>query len=150
MAVAFQVTVDCADPARQARFWAEALGYRIEDPPEGFATWRAYWLSIGVPPDELGEGDCSDSIVDPAGAGPRIWFQQVPEGKVVKNRIHFDVLVGGGRTVSLAIRKERVDAMADRLVQAGATRLPVREPDAGIDHYFVAMADPEGNEFDVV
>jgi len=149
MAVGFQVAVDCAEPDRLARFWAEALGYQVEDPPAGFDTWRAYWLSIGVPEDELGEGDCSDSIVDPNGAGPRIWFQQVPERKSIKNRLHFDVLVGGGRVVPLATRRERVDAWADRLVAAGATRLPAREPEE-IDHYFVAMLDPEGNEFDVV
>lgn len=149
MPVRFQVTVDCSDPERLARFWAEALGYVIEDPPSGFATWRAYWLSVGVPEDELGDGECSDSIVDPDRAGPRIWFQQVPEGKSVKNRMHFDIEVGGGRSVPLVTRRARVDAMADRLVAAGVTRLPPRA-ESLVDHYAVAMVDPEGNEFDVV
>jgi hypothetical protein len=81
MTTKLQVAIDCADPERLARFWAGALGYKVEDPPAGFDTWRAYWLSQGVPEEELGEGDCSDSVVDPAGVGPRIWFQQVPEGK---------------------------------------------------------------------
>jgi hypothetical protein len=152
MAKRFQVAIDCADPDRLARFWAHALDYKIEDPPAGFGTWRAYWLSIGVPEEELGDSDCNDSIVDPDGGGPRIWFQRVPEGKEVKNRMHFDILVGGGRAVPLETRKQRVDSMADRLADAGATRRPVPddEEDAGIDHYFVAMRDPEGNEFDVV
>jgi Glyoxalase-like domain len=148
--VKFQLVVDGADPEKLARFWADALGYRIEDPPDGFATWRAYWRSIGVPEEELGEGDCSDSIVDPDGAGPRIWFQQVPEGKVVKNRLHFDVQASGGRAVALETRKQQVDAAVERLIGAGAARLPMPESDVEIDHYFVAMCDPEGNEFDVV
>ncbi|MEV8630684.1 VOC family protein [Streptosporangium sp. NPDC051023] len=145
MAPRFQLTFDCADPDRQAHFWAEALGYTIEDPPAGFETWDAYWRSVGVPEEELDGGD--DSIVDPDGAGPRIWFQKVPEGKVVKNRIHFDVNAGGGRSVPLATRKERVEAEVTRLVALGATRRHTLG--SGLDHYAVAMVDPEGNEFDV-
>jgi catechol 2,3-dioxygenase-like lactoylglutathione lyase family enzyme len=147
MAVRFQIVVDCADPAKLARFWADALGYRLEDPPAGFATWREYWLSVGVPEDEAGDGG-SDCIVDPDGAGPRIWFQQVPEAKAVKNRLHFDIGAGGGRGVPLEVRRERVDAAADRLAAAGAARVRVLSQE-GVDHYAVAMLDPEGNEFDV-
>ncbi|MFI2301770.1 VOC family protein [Actinacidiphila glaucinigra] len=145
--VAFQLTIDCADPEGQAHFWATALRYRVEDAPDGFPTWREYWLSVGVPEEELGKGDCSDSVVDPEGAGPRIWFQQVPEGKVVKNRLHLDVMVGGDRAeVPLETRRERVEAEVGRLVAAGASRLRVlSEP--GVDHYGVVMQDPEGNEF---
>nr|WP_183662231.1 VOC family protein [Nonomuraea dietziae] len=90
------------------------------------------------------------SIVDPEGYGPRIWFQQVPEGKVAKNRFHLDVKVGGKREdVSLETRKARVDAEVERLVQAGASVVRVLSQ-SGVDHYAVAMVDPEGNEFDVV
>ena len=81
MAVDFQLVIDCSDPSRLVPFWAAALGYRAQDPPDGFGTWREWYLSIGVPEDELGEGDCTDRIVDPDGAGPRIWFQPVPERK---------------------------------------------------------------------
>ena len=81
MATRIQVTIDCAEPGRLARFWADALGYRLEEPPDGFATWQDYWVSRGLPPEEVGDG--YDSIVDPEGVGPRIWFQPVPEGKVV-------------------------------------------------------------------
>ena len=144
MVVRFQVSVDCADPDRLARFWAEALDYKIEDPPVGFDSWRAYWRSVGVPEHELDDG--SDSVVDPDGAGPRIWFQKVPESKVVKNRLHLDLKVSGGREVPIQTRRERVDAEADRLVRAGATRLRVLEQE-GLDHYAVTMRDPEGNEF---
>jgi catechol 2,3-dioxygenase-like lactoylglutathione lyase family enzyme len=144
MATPIQVTIDCAEPERLARFWAEALGYRLEDPPEGFATWPDYWVSRGLPPEEVEDG--YDSIVDPDGVGPRIWFQPVPEPKAVKNRVHLDLGVGGGRQVPLSTRRERVDAEADRLVAAGATRLRVLDGEA-IGHYAVVMADPEGNEF---
>jgi hypothetical protein len=146
MPTRFQITVDCANPDRLAHFWAGALGYQIEDPPAGFDSWIAYWRSVGVPEAELDEG--SDSIVDPAGIGPRIRFQKVPEGKIVKNRLHLDLNVSGGRRVAIAIRKERVDAEADRLVGIGATRVRVLEQE-GLDHYAMAMRDPEGNEFDL-
>jgi hypothetical protein len=103
-----------------------------------------------VPEEELpeGAGDCPESIVDPAGRGPRVWFQQVPEPKAVKNRIHLDLGVGGGRDVPLEIRAGRVAAEVERLVAAGAGVLRVTdEPGAG--QYAVSMRDPEGNEFDV-
>src|SRR6478672_2188274 len=120
--VSFQLVIDCAAPGRLARFWADGLRYELEEPPGHFDTWRAYWQSIGVPEEELDDGDCSDSIVDPEGGGPRIWFQQVPEGKVVKNRFHLDIKVGGKREdVPLETRKTRVDAEVERLVQAGAS-----------------------------
>ncbi len=78
-----------------------------------------------------GAGDLPESIIDPDGRGPRIWFQQVPESKTLKNRWHFDLKVGGGRGVPMATRVARVG-----------------EPAMG--HYAIAMQDPEGNEFDVV
>lgn len=150
MARKFQLTVDCADPGRLARFWAMALEYEVEPAPAGFATWNDYWRSIGVPEEELDpDGDGSDSIVHPDGAGPRIWFQQVPEGKVVKNRLHLDVHVGGGREQSLEVRRQRVDEAVVRLIAEGATQLRVLFQD-GLDHYGVVLQDPEGNEFCVV
>jgi hypothetical protein len=144
VATQIQVTIDCADPGRLARFWADALGYRLEEPPDGFASWQDYWVSRGLPPEEVEDG--YDSIVDPDGVGPRVWFQPVPEAKVVKNRVHLDLNVGGGRTAPLAERRRRVDTEADRLVAAGATRFRVLS-EAGVDHYAVVMQDPEGNEF---
>ncbi|MFF7341777.1 VOC family protein [Streptomyces sp. NPDC008163] len=146
-----QLTIDCADPRRMVAFWTEALGYVPEPPPEGHASWRAYWEDMGVPEEELppGAGDVPESIVDPAGHGPRVWFQKVPEVKAVKNRWHFDLKVGGGRDVPLDVRKERVDATVARLVGAGATVTEVRDL-PGMEFYATAMRDPEGNEFDVV
>lgn len=146
MAVKFQVVIDCKDPARMTRFWASALGYEIEPPPTGFASWEDYWRDVGVPEDDLGTGP--DSLIDPSGDGPRFWFQQVDEAKTVKNRIHFDLRVGGKRNVPLEARKQRVDAEANRLSRLGATWLRALFEE-GIDHYAVAMLDPEGNEFDI-
>ena len=148
MATRFSLTFDCSDPDRLTSFWAGALGYQLKDPPEGFDDWEKYFRSIGVPEEEL-QGATAVYLVDPEGVGPQIFFQEVPEGKVVKNRIHLDLHVGGGRGVPLHTRRERVDAEADRLAGLGATRLRVPE-EAGVDHYFVVMQDPEGNEFCVV
>ncbi len=143
----FQLVIDCVDPGPLVRFWAQALAYRVPDPPQGLATWRDYYLSIGVPEHELDDGDCADRLVDPAGAGPDIWFQIVPEPKTLKNRLHLDLRVGGGRAVPLATRRERVDAEAARLVALGGTKVRVTPGAEESDHYGVLMHDPEGNEF---
>ena len=129
-----------------AHFWAEALHYVIALPASGFDSWDDFYRSIGVPEDELGTGP--DRIEDPNGEGPRIWFQIVPEKKSIKNRIHIDVNASGGRDVSLDTRRERVEAEAARLVSLGATRLHTNAEE-GLDHYAVALTDPEGNEFDI-
>lgn len=144
--VSFQLVIDCADPDRLARFWAAALHYGFEPAPAGFDSWDDYYRDLGVGEEDLGLGE--DSIVDPLGGGPRIWFQQVPETKIVKNRFHLDISVGGGRAVPLETRTARVDAEARRLVDLGATLIRgLAEP--GLDHYAVALTDPEGNEFDI-
>jgi hypothetical protein len=146
MAVRFQVVIDCKDPPRMTRFWAAALGYEIAPPPAGFASWDDYWRDVGVPEGELGSGP--DRLIDPLGGGPQVWFQQLEDRKTVKNRIHFDIGAGGGRKVPLELRRQRVEAEAERLSRLGATRLGELFEE-GIDHYAVAMLDPEGNEFDI-
>jgi len=146
MAVAFQLVIDCTDPEPLARFWAAALGYQIAPPPDGFATWDDYWREIGVPEEDLGIGE--DRIVDPVGRGPQIWFQVVPDPKTVKNRLHLDISASGGRALPIETRMERVDAEARRLAALGATIVAVLREE-GVDHYAVAMKDPEGNEFDI-
>src|ERR1039457_451760 len=110
MAVSFQLVIDCADPVPLARFWAAALGYELEPPPDGFASWDAYWRDLGVPEDELGPG--ADCIVDPGARGPRIWFQVVPDRKAAKNRLHLDIGVSGGRAVPIDTRPRRAHAEA--------------------------------------
>src|ERR1700679_2517637 len=120
MAVRYQLVINCVGhPELLARFWAEALGYVLEPPPAGFATWDDWRRNIGLPESELGIG--ADSIVDPRGDGPRLWFHVVPDAKVVKNRLHLDIHVSGSRSDPLAARKERVDAEAARLADLGAT-----------------------------
>ena len=151
MAVRFQLVIDCKDPELLARFWAAALGYVLEPPPDGFATWDDFRRDIGLPDSYLGIG--ADSIVDPRGEGPRIWFRVEPEAKVVKNRLHLDVHASGGtgttdRSAPLATRKQRVDAEARRLADLGATITGALGAE-GLDHYAVGMKDPEGNEFDI-
>lgn len=144
--VHFQLVIDCSDPDRLARFWAQALRYELEPTPDGFESWDEYYRDLGVDEEDLGIGE--DSIVDPDGHGPRVWFQRVPEGKTIKNRLHLDISVGGDRSIPIETRKARVDAEAQRLVDLGATLIrDLSEP--GLDHYAVAMNDPEGNEFDI-
>jgi hypothetical protein len=142
----FQLVIDCADPDKLARFWASALGYDLEPPPDGFATWDDYYRDLGLPEEFIGNGE--DSIIDPAGRGPRIWFQVVPESKSIKNRLHIDISVGGGRDVPMEVRRQRIKAEAERLTALGAVVVD-DEYDDSVDHYAIGMRDPEGNEFDI-
>jgi Glyoxalase-like domain len=141
MAIPIQVTFDCADPARLATFWASALGYKLQDPPAGYATWPEFLDAMGVPEERW---TAASAVVDPEGRGPRIYFQHVPEPKMVKNRVHLDVNVGGLAGTPVEERRPRVDAAVDRLVGEGATRLRTLEE---YGEYCVVMQDPEGNEF---
>ncbi|MDX6327140.1 MAG: hypothetical protein QOK15_3494 [Nocardioidaceae bacterium] len=141
MARQVQVTFDCGDPGALARFWAEVLGYRLDDPPPGFGSWDEALDAWGVPPERRND---RSAVSDPDGVGPRLFFQRVPEGKSVKNRVHLDVraatgLVGEQRMAAL-------EAECRRLVGLGARRLQRFEPDA-MSAGHVVMQDPEGNEF---
>jgi catechol 2,3-dioxygenase-like lactoylglutathione lyase family enzyme len=141
LALAFQVTFDCADPDKLARFWAEVLGYKLADPPPGFATWDAFLETVGVPEEKR---KSASAIVDPDGSGPRLFFQKVPEPKSTKNRVHLDLRLGGGTQTPIAERKALIDAAVERLVALGATVVgPVEE----YGQYCVVLRDPEGNEF---
>jgi hypothetical protein len=144
----FQLVVDCQHPEPLARFWAAALGYVLEAPPDGFTTWDDWRRDIGLPESDLGVGVGVDSIIDPAREGPRIWFRVEPDAKVVKNRLHLDIRVSGSRSEPLAIRRQRVDAEAGRLSDLGAAATGVLTAE-GLDHYAMGMKDPEGNEFDI-
>ncbi len=124
------------------------MRYRPEPPPPGFAGWQEYWRSIGVPEEELRDVTSPESIDDPTGEGPRIWFHAVPDVKSCKNRLHFDIRASGSHDLPLATRKDQVEAEVARLLTLGATRLETLYEE-GDDHYAVALLDPEGNEFDV-
>ena len=142
MAVRHQLAMNCADPDRQARFWCQALGYELEPAPEGFATWDDWRREKGLL-ETVGVG--ADSIIDPEGRAPRIWFQVSPDGKTVPNRLHLDISASGGWTLPASTRKERIDAAVRRLSELGATVVATGDPEL----YAVGMKDPEGNEFDI-
>ena len=112
----FQVTFDCADPERVARFWSEVLGYEHQ----------------------------GTACVDPSGVGPRLYFQRVPEGKVVKNRVHLDVRVGTG--LAGEQRLAALEAECARLLPLGASRVRLLTADDENESCLV-MQDVEGNEF---
>lgn len=143
MFMGFQVTFDANDPATLSRFWATALDYVEQPPPQGHPTWEDFARSVGIPEEEWGD---LAAIVDPEGAGPRVLFQRVPESKTVKNRVHLDVNVGGPHDTPREERKANVAAKVAALEAAGATRGETfDQPERG--DYWVVMHDPEGNEF---
>ncbi|WP_208648830.1 VOC family protein [Micromonospora inaquosa] len=78
-----QITFDCADPARLAAFWAEALGYQVQAPPGDFESWDQALEAMGVPPENRND---ASAVVDPEGTRPRLFFQRVPEGKTGEPR----------------------------------------------------------------
>ena len=137
-----QVVIDAADPAAQARFWAAALadrGYAVPGPPGGFADWPAFLQAQGVPAERWNDASALE-----APGHPRIFFQRVPEAKTVKNRVHVDLLAGGGPSVPLEEQRERVATAVARLETLGAT---VVEEHTGLGVHWAVLRDPEGNEF---
>ena len=139
MTTGFQVTFDAADPSSLATFWASALGYVEQPPPDGHDSWESFLASIGVPEDRW---DSASAVVDPEGKLPRSYFQRVPEPKIAKNRVHLDVNCGAG--VPASERPRAVEAEAARLVGLGASRSRTLEENG---EYWIVMYDPEGNEF---
>ena len=146
--VTWHLTIDANDPARMAKFWAPLLGYVPEPPPDGFASWLAWYQSV-VPEEELSgdPDDYIDRIVDPEGQGPKIWFQPVPEKKTVKTRFHFDLYVAD-RSAPIEETIATVDAKVAELVELGATIDHANRIDTPtLQRYAVVMHDLEGNEF---
>jgi len=116
------VVVDARHPASLARFWAGVLdGYRVA-PYDDAELRRLAALGIEDPEDD------PSVLVESAAGGPRYFFTRVPEGKVVKNRVHLD-LDTDDHPRELA-----------RLLALGATV-------AGEHERWVQLRDPEGNEF---
>ena len=111
--------LDALDRQKLADWWCAAMGYVRRD-------------SLEPDDDEPRPADWPVPIVDPTGAGPLMWIVPVPEPKMVKNRMHHDVV---GDTQAL--------------LAAGATLVRLRdadtEPDGAIE--WDVLADPEGNEF---
>ena len=109
------VIVDCRDPRRQAEWWAQVLAYQVSQRNPG-----------------------EFQVSDPAGAGGSLYFMNVPEPKVGKNRLHLDLVTPGSMKAEDA-----------RLVEAGAQVVEVRQDPASFDNpdTWTVMRDPEGNEF---
>ena len=141
MSHSFQVTFDAADPAALADFWSAALGYTIPPPPAGFDSWDDWARRMEIPEENWND---ARALIDPDEAGPRLFFQRVPEPKKAKNRVHLDVNAGGGPSVDYADRVDAVNHHVDTLLDLGATRVEVFTQRGD---YWVVMRDPEGNEF---
>jgi hypothetical protein len=131
MANPFQVTIDAASPRALGAFWCEALGYVEQPPPPGFDTWEAALDAFGI---DRSDPDRAYAIVDPEGAGPRLFFQKVSEPKAAKNRVHLDVNVG----------TDAMHGKAAELVALGAVIVGEFDQPGG---HWITLRDPEGNEF---
>ncbi|MFI0446859.1 VOC family protein [Actinomadura sp. 6N118] len=147
MALSWKLVIDSANAATLADFWAAALEYEVEDPSalieqllaaghidqetvvehRGRKIFRGY-AAIRHPEDPF---DQTSGI----GRGRRLLFQDVPEGKSGKNRLHIDIHSEPGG----------LDKLVARLEGLGATR--VNEVDQGPAGHWWVMQDPEGNEF---
>jgi predicted enzyme related to lactoylglutathione lyase len=92
------ITLDCADPHRIARFWAEVTGWDVSQPG----------------PDEFAVG-----VFAPG--RPRMYFHQVPESKAGKNRMHLDVLAADRDQADEIARLLRLGAtvLRDRRPEVG-------------------------------
>jgi hypothetical protein len=142
MAYDFQVVIDSADPHTLADWWAETLGWQVEEQDEafikdmvarGFATDEETTTHHGRLVWRTGAA-IRHAEDHPSGRPRRVLFQQVPEAKTAKNRLHLDVWVGD----------EQRDAARDALVARGATFL---YSESQGPHSWHTMADIEGNEF---
>ncbi|MDS1271230.1 VOC family protein [Lipingzhangella sp. LS1_29] len=150
MSRAIQITVDAHDPRALSCFWRDVLGYDHPAPPgvdlapdsDPLAAWDTFLERIGVPQEQR---NSAAAIEDPQGHGPRVFFQQVPEDKVTKNRLHLDVRAAPG--LEGEKRMAALENECDRLIALGATRIQRHEPDPPMNGGHIVMADPEGNEF---
>ena len=134
-----QIVFDCADPAAMMAFWGPALGYVPEPPPPGYASWAEFAADRDIPRSEW-----RGAVVDPAGEGPRLFFQTVPEPKTGKNRVHLDIGVTPGHEWTTEERRGPIAAKVAELVALGATEVETIEEGGGM---FTVMRDPEENEF---
>ncbi len=125
------IVFDCRDAAPLARFWAAALGWTVA-PYDEVELSRLAANGITDP-----EEDPTVMVEPPGGEDlPMLFFTEVPEPKVAKNRLHLDV-----------VAEEDLEAEVERLETLGASIHNWAEGDSGI---WCVMRDPEGNEFCVM
>jgi len=109
------IVIRCFYFSKTLEFWKQALGYILRDPPDqqGWAV-----------------------LVDPAGVGVNLSFQQVTEPRTGnRGRLHIDLYA------------EDQQAEVERLLLLGASRYPWQyEPGAD----YIVLADPDDNLFCVV
>jgi hypothetical protein len=126
MASLADIVFDCAHPASLARFWAAVLdGYAVAPYDE---VELARLASNGITDTE----DDPTVLVESSTGGPRLWFQQVPEPKSAKNRVHLDL-----RATDRPQEIERLRALGAAVLDDQVDGLTV-------------MCDPEANEFCVI
>lgn len=123
----YSVVIDCADVGAQARWWAEALGWRMVHEADDECVIVPSWVD-----DEALQETPWERV------GPGMVFVPVPEGKTVKNRLHIDL--------APHTSQDR-DAEIARLEGLGATRAEVGQT---AEVTWTVLADPEGNEFCVL
>jgi catechol 2,3-dioxygenase-like lactoylglutathione lyase family enzyme len=98
--VVSQLTIDSADPLALARWWSEALGWRL----------------VGDPAD----GDDEVEIEPPSGSATPWLFLRVPDAKTGKNRLHADLRPANGSDQATEL---------ERLLALGATRVDIGQAD---------------------
>ena len=113
-----------------AKHWT--LGCDAADPHALAAFWALALDYVAEPGYDDPDGA---SIVDPDGVGPAIGWLRVPEGKTAKNRLHIDLIAAD------------YEAELDRLIGLGASKVNEFTPGGA---RWTTLADPEGNEFDVI
>ncbi len=118
-----ELAIDCADPRGLAGFWCAVLGYEVQDEDDELTT-------IGSP--LVPEGKQRLGPVPPT-----LTFVRVPEGKIVKNRLHIDV-----NPTDLSQGEE-----VRRLLELGARHADVGQ---GEDVSWIVLVDPGDNEFCVL
>lgn len=132
-----QVTFDSSDPHALSRFWAGLLRYEIED---GHDLVTQLLADNVIARSDVVEVDgrlaFADAVAlrDPAGTGPRLYIQRVPEPKSAKNRMHLDV----------PVEPDQLEREVERGVSLGASLVRY---DSHPGHRWAVMQDPEGNEF---
>jgi hypothetical protein len=139
MSHSVQITFACEDPASLATFWAGALGYIRQPPPDGFDSWDEFAVQMEIPQDKWND---IDAVIDPEGVGPRLLFERWDVGGPSK-QVHLDINSVHGEGKSPEEVAETLAAERERLEALGATFHRIGTGLAG--ETWMEMFDPEGN-----